>query len=240
MDDPVAGPGQLLIDVATVGICGTDVADFVNEPHFFPITTRHPHSGHLGPTIPGHEFSGVVSGVGHDVAGFAVGDLVASGAGVSCGVCDPCRRGDTNMCHSYWTVGLHAHGALAEKVVVPASCCLNLAAFDIAPDIAALAQPMSIAVHATRRGRLTADDLVLIMGVGGIGSFLTYCASAQGAEVIAVDLDPGRLEIAIALGASKVVNASQSEGLERSVDPKAEDRLSASNALPLPAHSRWR
>jgi (R,R)-butanediol dehydrogenase/meso-butanediol dehydrogenase/diacetyl reductase len=69
---------------------------------------------------------------------------------------------------------------------------------------------MSIAVHAARRGRLSADDLVLIVGVGGIGSFLTYCASAQGAEVIAVDLDPGRVDMAMALGASKALLASTS------------------------------
>jgi (R,R)-butanediol dehydrogenase/meso-butanediol dehydrogenase/diacetyl reductase len=211
--DPVAAPGDLLIDVATVGICGTDVADFVNEPHFFPTSKRHPHSGHLGPTIPGHEFSGVVAEVGAGVEGFAVGDLVASGAGVSCGVCLPCRRGATNMCDNYWTVGLHANGAMAEKVAVPASCCLNVSNHEIASDIAALAQPMSIAVHAARRGRMSPDDLVLIVGVGGIGSFLTYCLAAQGAEVMALDLDPGRLEMAIELGASTTVDAAEAAGL---------------------------
>jgi (R,R)-butanediol dehydrogenase/meso-butanediol dehydrogenase/diacetyl reductase len=208
----------LLLEVATVGICGTDVADFVNEPHFFPISKRHPYSGHLGPTIPGHEFSGVVAEVGAGVEGFAVGDLVASGAGVSCGVCPPCRRGATNLCESYWTVGLHAHGALAERVVVPASCCLNITGLDVAPDIAALAQPMSIAVHASRRGRLSADDLVLVIGVGGIGSFLTYCAATQGAEVMALDLDPGRLEMAIELGASRTSNASDLSELLKQLD----------------------
>jgi (R,R)-butanediol dehydrogenase / meso-butanediol dehydrogenase / diacetyl reductase len=205
--DPLPGPGELLIDVATVGICGTDVAEYLGEPQFFPLSQRHPHSGHLGPTIPGHEFSGVVAGLGAGVKGFAIGDLVASGAGVSCGKCEPCRRGATSMCLFYWTVGLHAHGALAERVVAPVSCCLNISRRDIAPDIAALAQPMSIAIHAARRGRLREDDLVLIVGVGGIGSFLTYCASAEGASVIAFDLDPERLKMAKALGADRVVTA---------------------------------
>jgi (R,R)-butanediol dehydrogenase/meso-butanediol dehydrogenase/diacetyl reductase len=211
VEDPVASPGELLIDVATVGICGTDVAEYVNEPHFFPISERHPHSGHLGPTIPGHEFSGFVSAVGAGVEGFSIGDLVASGAGVSCGACGPCQRGATNLCTSYWTVGLHAHGAMAEKVAVPATCCVNVADLDIAPDLAALAQPMSIALHAARRGRLSGDDLVLIVGVGGIGSFLTYSAAAQGAEVIAVDLDQGRLDMAMALGAKRTLLVSASE-----------------------------
>ena len=126
MPVPVAGEGELLVDVATVGICGSDVGEYVHEPHFFPVKKRHPFSGHLGPTIPGHEFSGVVAAVGPGVDGFAVGDLVASGAGVSCGHCPACRRGATNMCETYWTVGLHTHGAMAEQVTVPASCCLNL------------------------------------------------------------------------------------------------------------------
>ncbi|HLF42606.1 MAG TPA: alcohol dehydrogenase catalytic domain-containing protein [Acidimicrobiia bacterium] len=214
MPDPIAGPGELLIDVATVGICGTDVAEYMDEPRFFPIAERHPHSGHLGPTIPGHEFSGVVAAVGPEVEDFAIGDLVASGAGVSCGACGPCRRGATNMCVAYWTVGLHANGAMAEMVAVPASCCLNVSDYGIAPDVAALAQPMSIAVHACRRGRLSGDDVVLVMGSGGIGSFLTFCASAQGAAVTAVDLDPGRLEMAKALGASRTIDASQLGDLE--------------------------
>jgi (R,R)-butanediol dehydrogenase/meso-butanediol dehydrogenase/diacetyl reductase len=212
--DPVAGPGQLLIDVGTVGICGTDVGEYVHDPQFFPIENRHPHSGFLGPTIPGHEFSGIVAEVGSGVEGFAIGNLIASGAGVSCGICWPCRRGATNMCESYWTVGLHAHGAMAERVVVPASCCLNVSNDGISLDVAALAQPMSIAVHACRRGRLSEDDVVVILGTGGIGSFLAYAAAAKGATVTAADIDPGRLEVAMALGASRTVDASESAGLE--------------------------
>jgi (R,R)-butanediol dehydrogenase / meso-butanediol dehydrogenase / diacetyl reductase len=208
MPDPVAGEGELLLEVATVGICGSDVGEYVHEPHFFPVRERHPFSGHLGPTIPGHEFSGAVAMVGPGVEGFAVGDLVASGAGVACGRCPACRRGATNLCETYWTVGLHAHGAMAERVAVPASCCMNLSTASISPDLAALAQPMSIAVHASRRGRLVEDDVVVVLGTGGIGSFITFAAAATGATVVAVDLDPGRLEVASALGASTTIDAS--------------------------------
>ena len=208
MPIPVAGEGELLVDVATVGICGSDVGEYVHEPHFFPIKERHPFSRHLGPTIPGHEFSGVVAVVGPGVEGFSVGDLVASGAGVACGHCPPCRRGSTNMCESYWTVGLHAHGGMAEQVAVPASCCMNLSAFSMSADLAALAQPMSIAVHASRRGRVGEGDVVAVLGTGGIGTFITYAAAAAGATVTAVDLDQSRLEVAAALGATRTINAS--------------------------------
>lgn len=209
MPDPEAGAGELVLDVATVGICGSDVGEYLHEPHFFPVRERHPSSGHFGPTIPGHEFSGVVAVVGPGVEGFAVGDLVASGAGVACGRCPRCLSGATNLCNTYWTVGLHAHGAMAEKVAVPASCCMNLSTLPISPDLAALAQPMSIAVHALRRGRVGEGEAVAVLGAGGIGSFIVYTAAAIGAAVTAVDLDPSRLAVAATLGASKTFDASE-------------------------------
>lgn len=136
---------------------------------------------------------------------------MAVGAGVSCGTCLPCRSGRTNMCRSYWTVGLHAHGGLAELAVVPASCTLALNGFDLTPDLAALAQPMSIAVHATRRGRLEKDDQVIVLGAGGIGSFIIYAAARSGATVTAVDLDPAKLAVASRLGASHTLDATTPE-----------------------------
>ncbi|MGH8912331.1 MAG: zinc-dependent alcohol dehydrogenase [Acidimicrobiia bacterium] len=205
---PSPRPGELLLRVATSGICGTDVGEYLHDPHFFPVSQRHPHSGHLGPTIPGHEFSGWVAGVGEGVTGFGEGDLVGVGAGVSCGTCPPCRLGNTNMCKSYWTVGLHAHGGLAELVTVPATCTLNLSGSSLTPDLAALAQPMSIAVHAARRGRVGEADRVIVIGTGGIGAFVTYAAAQSGASVTAVDLDPTRLAVASRLGATRTADAS--------------------------------
>jgi (R,R)-butanediol dehydrogenase/meso-butanediol dehydrogenase/diacetyl reductase len=211
--EPVPGPGQIVIRVAAAGVCGTDVAEYVQQPHFFPIDAPHPHSGHVGPTIPGHEFSGWVTGVGADVSGFAEGDLVAIGAGVSCGICPMCQAGSTNLCHSYWTVGLHGDGGLAEVAVLPASCALNVASQAITPDLAALAQPMAIGAHATRRGRVGPEDRVVVLGVGGIGSFVVRAAAALGATVTAADLDPDRLEVAAHLGASATLDVTAG-GLE--------------------------
>jgi (R,R)-butanediol dehydrogenase / meso-butanediol dehydrogenase / diacetyl reductase len=208
---PDPGPGEIQVRVATVGICGTDVGEFVHGPRFFPVDTAHPHSGHSGPTIPGHEFSGWVTGMGDGVTGFTVGDLVGVGAGVACGVCSSCLRGQTNLCHSYWTVGLHSNGGLAETAVIPASCSYNLSGSAITPDLAALTQPMSIGIHATRRGRVEAGDLVTVLGVGGIGSFIVHAAVASGATVTAVDLDSMRLDIASRLGAASTFDVSTPE-----------------------------
>ena len=206
--EPRPGPGDLLIEVATVGICGSDVGEYMHDPLFFPIRAQHPHSGHFGPTVMGHEISGRVLGTGPGATGFEVGDLVAVGAGVSCGECPPCRRGNTNMCERYWTVGLHADGGLAELAVVPSTCTLNLSHSSLTPDLAALAQPMSIAVHATRRGRVGEGDVVTVLGAGGIGSFVTYAAARSGGTVTAIDIDPAKLVVASSLGASRILDAS--------------------------------
>ncbi len=206
--EPEPGPGQIRVRVATAGICGTDVGEFVHQPHFFPIESPHPHSGHLGPTVPGHEFSGWVVATGPEVSGFEQGDLVAVGAGVSCGACAPCLAGNTNLCISYWTVGLHGDGGLADLAVVPVSSALNLAGSSITPDLAALAQPMSIAVHAVRRGRVTEGERVVVLGVGGIGTFIVRAAASAGAAVTAVDIDSRRLEVAGRMGASTTLDVS--------------------------------
>jgi (R,R)-butanediol dehydrogenase/meso-butanediol dehydrogenase/diacetyl reductase len=207
------GPGQIRVKVAAAGICGTDVGEYVHGPHFFPIEDKHPHSGHVGPTVPGHEFSGWVTAMGRDVTGLAEGDLVTVGAGVSCGSCPQCLAGNTNLCLTYWTVGLQADGGLADETVVPASCVLNVSGSGITPDLAALAQPMSIGVHAIGRGRVTSEDRVVVLGAGGIGTFVVRAAVSVGARVTAVDLVADRLEAATRLGADSTVDASE-DGFE--------------------------
>ena len=202
---PVPARDELLVEVAAVGICGTDAAEFANGPTMFPIERAHRVTGHRGPMVPGHEFAGIVVGAGRDVTGFAEGDLVTSGAGVSCGVCPSCRAGRANLCDHYFTIGLHRDGALAELTTVAARACVNLDGRKLNGDTAAMAQPMSIAVHAMRRGRPAVDDHVVVIGAGGIGAFLVHAAARHGAHVTAVDLEADRLTVATALGAATTV-----------------------------------
>lgn len=202
--DPEPGPGELLLRIAAAGICGTDAHEYTAGPAMFPITEAHPVTGHVGPLIPGHEFSGTVVARGPGVDGFEDGALVVSGAGISCGHCIYCRRGRTNLCERYATVGLQRHGALAQYCAVPASTCLPVGEFDITADAAALAQPMAIAVHAMRRGNLREDDEAVIIGAGGIGAFLTFAAASTGARITVIDLDDERLRLAERLGARRV------------------------------------
>lgn len=205
---PAPEPGELLLEVHSAGVCGTDASEYAKGPFQFPITKRHPVSGHLGPMIPGHEPAGRVVSWGAGVTGYAEGDLVASGAGISCGECSACRAGHTNFCRTYNTVGLQRNGSLAQYCTIPASCCLNVTPLGLTDDAAALSQPMSIAVHSTRQGLLKGGQHALLLGAGGIGAFVIYCILQTGARVTAVDLDPERLEIARRLGAHQTILSS--------------------------------
>lgn len=196
-DVPVPTPatGEILIQVAAVGICGTDAHEYHSGPHMYPTE----------PFIPGHEFAGHVVELGHGVAGFSVGDLVAAGAGISCGTCYWCRLGTTNLCEKYETLGLQLPGGLAQYVVAPAETCLEVGSAGLSPYVAALAQPMSIAVHSMKRGQPEPGDLAIVIGAGGIGAFLTHALSNRGVITLVVDIDLERLRIAQALGAELAV-----------------------------------
>jgi (R,R)-butanediol dehydrogenase / meso-butanediol dehydrogenase / diacetyl reductase len=206
-EPPAPGPGELLIRVSKAALCGTDSAEW----HHGPLLARPP-------VVLGHEFTGEVAAVGPIVAGshagepvtggFAPGTRVVSGAGISCGRCDWCAIGRTNLCASYETLGLHRDGGLAEYVLSPASICREVPAGldDVG---AAMAQPLAVALHAARRGRVTAGRSCVVIGAGGIGAFIVAAAAALGADpLIAVDVAEGRLRTAEKLGATRTVLAS--------------------------------
>jgi threonine dehydrogenase-like Zn-dependent dehydrogenase len=195
-EPPPPGPGDLLIKVTKAALCGTDSAEWDHGP----LLARPP-------VVLGHEFTGEVVAVGDGASGFPAGTRVVSGAGISCGRCEWCAAGRTNLCASYQTLGLHRDGGLAELVVSPASICR------VVPDGlddtgAAMAQPLAVALHAARRGRVGPGRSCVVVGAGGIGAFIVAAAAALGAApLVAVDVADGRLETAAALGATCTVNA---------------------------------
>ena len=202
---PSPGPGELLLEVTAVGVCGTDAAEWGNGPKLLPIEVRHPVTGHLGPLTMGHEFAGRVVAVGDGVDPAWIGRLAASCGAGPCGECVLCRSGRSNVCRRYAAVGLHRDGALARYVTAPAASCVDAGALGIDEHEAALVQPMSIAVHAARRSGVRSGDVAVVQGVGGIGAFLIHVLVDLGARVVAVDLDPGRLRLAAELGAALTV-----------------------------------
>lgn len=201
----VAEPGQpaageVLIKVSKAAICGTDSAEWAHGP----MLARPP-------VVLGHEFTGEVVAGG----GFAAGTRVVSGAGISCGRCEWCTAGRTNLCASYQTLGLHLPGGLAEYVLSPASICRVVP--DELDDVgAAMAQPYAVALHAARRGRVGPGRSCVVLGVGGIGAFVVAAAAALGAEpLVAIDVSQARLDTAVALGATVTVDASGEDVVAR-------------------------
>jgi (R,R)-butanediol dehydrogenase / meso-butanediol dehydrogenase / diacetyl reductase len=201
--DSVADPegargGEVVIEVARAAICGTDSSEWAHGP----LLARPP-------VVLGHEFAGRVVDVGPDADGFAVGDRVVSGAGISCGVCEWCRGGRTNLCAEYRTIGLHVDGGLAEYVRSPGFVCRRVPE-GVSDEGAALAQPLAVALHAVRRSGLQAGQACAVIGVGGIGAFVVAAAAARGAApLIALDIDEDRLETARRLGAHVALNVRE-------------------------------
>ncbi len=198
------GPEDVLIAVSKAAICGSDSSEWDHGPVLA-----------VAPVTLGHEFMGVVAEVGARVTSLSVGDRVVSGAGVSCGDCEWCREGRTNLCERYYTLGLHVNGGLAEFVVSPASICRVVP--EHLDDVSAvLAQPFAVALHGLRRARVRDGAGVAILGVGGIGGFLIAGAVARGANpVIAIDINEERLRGAEALGATHVINPAREDVKQR-------------------------
>jgi (R,R)-butanediol dehydrogenase/meso-butanediol dehydrogenase/diacetyl reductase len=206
---PVFGEDDLLIRVTFNGLCGTDSTEYTKGPMMVPLNVAHPGSGHVGPTILGHEFIGEVVDAGSNVREY-IGKRVACGAGVSCGQCPRCLEGRTNLCASYFTLGLSTHGGLAEYVAAPARICSEIP--EACSDVdAALAQPLAVGIHSVNRAHITPGQRVALLGMGAIGSFICAALIGQGAIVTAMDIDASRLEIAQRLGAAETHLLSRTE-----------------------------
>lgn len=188
---PVPGPGEVLVRVGVCGVCGSDATEYGRG-----LVLAQP------PVTLGHEFAGVVEAIGEGVVSPPVGATVVCGAGIACGECRACRDGRTNLCRSYTTIGFHRDGGLAGYVTAPASTVLDVTGSGLPMDTLGLAQPMAIGVHAVRRSGLRAGQDAVIVGVGGIGAFITFAAAATGARVLVVDPNEERLELGLRLGAS--------------------------------------
>ncbi|MGW5863256.1 zinc-dependent alcohol dehydrogenase [Streptomyces sp. NPDC055239] len=203
---PVPRDGEALIAVRRNGLCGTDVTEWRGGPVMVPLAERHGASGHLGPMIPGHEFVGEIVEARGDL-GLRTGQVVAAGAGVWCGTCDRCVRGRTNVCRHYYTLGLNAHGGLAEFVAAPARM-LRPVPEGMPLDHAGMAQPLAVGLHAARRAGVRDGDRVVVIGAGAIGTFvLAGLQHLYTAEVTVIDLPGPKLERARGLGAAQTLSA---------------------------------
>lgn len=203
VDRPSPAPGEVLLKVTRTGMCGTDGSEWKAGPKIFPVSQPHPHSGHVGPLILGHEFIGKI--VDSRDARYRVGDRVASGAGVSCGECARCREGRTNLCARYRTYGLNVEGGMAQFVAVDANTLVALPD-DLSDDSAGLSQPLAVGLHAARRAGAKDGDRVVLIGAGAIGTFvLAGLKHLVDVHVTVIDFSGTRLERALRLGADRVI-----------------------------------
>jgi L-gulonate 5-dehydrogenase len=197
--EPEPGAGEALIRVERVGICGSDLSLYKGT---------HPYR--LYPRIQGHEASGRIAAFGAgDRGGLSVGDRVAVEPLLPCGTCYPCRIGRRNCCTRLRVIGAHVDGMFREFVALPVFALYQ--ASDLDPDLAALAEPVSIAVQAVARGEITGADRVLVMGAGPIGTAICLAATDRGARVMVADKIPARLAIARAFGAERTVDADEED-----------------------------
>jgi 2-desacetyl-2-hydroxyethyl bacteriochlorophyllide A dehydrogenase len=193
---PVAGPGQVVVDVRRAGICGTDVELFTGQLAYFA-------QGKIGfPIRPGHEWCGVVSAVGAGVPAEWLGVRVTGDTMLGCGRCARCLAGRWHVCADRFEVGIMGWpGALAERVLVPARSLHRLP--DAIDDRAgALVEPGGNAWRAASAAGAAPGRRVLVCGPGTIGLLTTAFAAAAGAEVHILALDGSRRSLASSFGAT--------------------------------------
>jgi L-iditol 2-dehydrogenase len=193
--EPVAGPGEAVLRVAAVGICGSELE---------AVATRSPRRP--PPLVLGHEFCGEVEAVAADVSEVKPGDRVVASSLVTCGRCAACRAGSDNLCPDRQVFGMHRPGAFAERVAVPARALLPLPG-RVSPLEGAVVEPLANAVHVLGLVRRRFPETVVVIGCGPIGLMTLQVARAAGAlRLVAVDASDGRLELAHALGAEPLLN----------------------------------
>jgi 2-desacetyl-2-hydroxyethyl bacteriochlorophyllide A dehydrogenase len=197
--DPTCEPDEVIVQVARVGICGTDLHIYRNEyMSNFPL-------------IAGHEFAGIIVEVGDRVTQFRPGDRVAVDPNLYCGECYFCRNQQANHCLNWQGVGVTRPGAFAEYVAVPARACYLLP--DNLTDMqAAFIEPVSCVIHALNRMRVWPGDEILIFGAGPMGLLLIQALHHSGASQVAVvEKEPGRLALARQMGATAAIMAGREQ-----------------------------
>ena len=196
---PEPGPDEVLIEVHSTGICGTDLHIYDWDPWA---------AAHVpAPMVVGHEFSGFISATGSNVRGFVEGELVSAEGHVVCGVCRNCLAGRRHLCQQPRGLGVDIPGAFADYVVVPKSNVWRHVD-ETTPEVGALFDPFGNAVHTALKFPVLGED-VLITGAGPIGLMAVAVVQHAGARnVVVTDLNEFRLGLAEQMGATRAVDVS--------------------------------
>jgi L-gulonate 5-dehydrogenase len=191
---PEPSPGHVVLRPEAVGICGSDF-------HFLAGELSPEAGGTQFPRVQGHEVAGTIVAAGPECRPeLRPGQRVAVWPLRPCGECYPCRVGRPNTCDRFELIGIHSDGGLQELLATPQEQVFPIEAED--PAVAAMAEPVSIAVRALNRAELRAGERMVVLGAGPIGQSICLLALERGAEVLVVDLQESRLELSRAMGAS--------------------------------------
>jgi threonine dehydrogenase-like Zn-dependent dehydrogenase len=193
--EPTPGPGEVLLKVKRVGLCGSDLNSYRGKNPLVQF-----------PRILGHE---VAATIVYDTPGrpdLAAGTDVTLSPYTSCGQCASCRRGRPNACQFNQTLGVQRDGALTEYITQPLE---KLYTAKLSLKELCLVEPLTVGFHAVARGRITAEDTVAIIGCGGVGLGSVAASGFLGARTIAIDVDDAKLEVARKAGATDLINTTR-------------------------------
>lgn len=217
--DPLPGPGEVLINMAAGGICGSDL-HYYNHGGFGAVRLKEP-------MILGHEVAGHISALGPGVSGLSEGQLVAVSPSRPCGTCRFCAAGHQNHCLDMRFYGSampfpHIQGAFRERLVATASQCVP--ADGLSAGEAAMAEPLSVVLHAASLAGSLAGKRVLVTGCGPIGLLAVLVARAFGAvQIVATDITAFTLATAKKVGADAAVNVADTpDGLNAYTQDKGQ------------------
>ena len=200
IETPVPGPGQVLVRIKRIGVCGSDIHVYYGE-----------HKGTGYPVTQGHEVSGQVAGLGEGVTQFRVGQKVTIEPQVVCGKCYPCRHGKYNLCEHLRVMGFQTTGTASEYFAVDAERVTALPDA-MTYDEGAMIEPLAVTVHAAKRFAELDGAKVAILGCGPIGILLAQTVKALGAaSVLITDISDYRLRLAKECGADFAVNTREKD-----------------------------
>lgn len=194
-EPPTAADSESLLQVRRIGLCGTDLNTFRGKN---PMVTY--------PRILGHEVAATVLSGPSDSP--AAGSDVTLSPYTACGKCPSCRRGRVNACQFNQTLGVQRNGALTERITYASD---KLYTGNLSIEELCLVEPLTVGVHASARGNVSAIDTVAIFGCGGVGLGAVAGAAFRGARVIAIDVDDKKLELAQQAGATDVIHSSRED-----------------------------
>ena len=182
-EPPPPGPGEAVVRVYRVGVCGTDYSGYLGKMPFFSY-----------PRIPGHELGVEVVAVGPGVTNVKPGDRASVEPYINCQTCYSCTRGHTNCCEHHQTLGVHCDGGLRPRFTIPARK-LHVSV-KLTFEQLALVETLGIGLHAVNRANPKPDETVLVIGAGPIGLSVIEFAKLAGSRVVVMDLNEQRLRFA--------------------------------------------